>query len=342
MICPVDDAMELGFWEPDALPVIPERSRLCSLSPRGLGTSQVESLTGYMSRLADAHNLSVGSMFNWDSMRYAASRLPQRLALDSHGAEKKHSVSDRASDLNGACSRTERWIETIGQLTAVHGLHRLTMMPFRHFLRESGLLRRRRAWCSRCYESDGKTGEVYDRLIWCLKSVLWCPIHGTPLSGECPKCGKSMSHLAAETLPGYSSCCGTWLGSSEEVERHCSDAQFEKYAASEVAGLLDAINSLRPAGHESRCAGTFFITNLKSYVDRLSGGIVLAFAERVKTDYQMLNGWLAGNERPSLEGLLKLSFALGASAREVLLSPEISKIDLEQVAASVGGIATTF
>lgn len=37
------------------LPPIPPRSRLYHLEPRGVGTSEVESLTSYLTRLAKAH-----------------------------------------------------------------------------------------------------------------------------------------------------------------------------------------------------------------------------------------------------------------------------------------------
>ena len=41
---------------------VPPRSRLYSLKPIGIGTPFVESLTGYVSRLADAHGVSVGKL----------------------------------------------------------------------------------------------------------------------------------------------------------------------------------------------------------------------------------------------------------------------------------------
>jgi len=51
-----------AVWEQKVPPMIPERSRLYSLCPIGMGTSQVESLTGYVSRLAEAHVLTVGNL----------------------------------------------------------------------------------------------------------------------------------------------------------------------------------------------------------------------------------------------------------------------------------------
>ena len=41
-------------------PPIPPRSRLYALEPIGVGTALVESLSGYVARLAEAHSVSVG------------------------------------------------------------------------------------------------------------------------------------------------------------------------------------------------------------------------------------------------------------------------------------------
>ena len=61
-----------SIWEPEVPQIIPERSRLYSLNPIGIGTPQVESLTGYIARLAEAHVLSVGDLVG----RYHALHAP--------------------------------------------------------------------------------------------------------------------------------------------------------------------------------------------------------------------------------------------------------------------------
>jgi hypothetical protein len=45
-----------GNWDVSPVP-LPPRSRLYHLSPIGVGTSEVESLTGYLVRLAAAHSV---------------------------------------------------------------------------------------------------------------------------------------------------------------------------------------------------------------------------------------------------------------------------------------------
>jgi TniQ len=48
-------------WSLSSQPV-PPRSQLYSLQPVGVGTGMVESLTGYVARLAEAHSVSVGDL----------------------------------------------------------------------------------------------------------------------------------------------------------------------------------------------------------------------------------------------------------------------------------------
>ena len=55
--------MEVVFDSWDSIPpVLPPRSRLYTLKPVGIGTPFVESLSGYIARLADAHAVSVGDL----------------------------------------------------------------------------------------------------------------------------------------------------------------------------------------------------------------------------------------------------------------------------------------
>src|SRR5215472_11569950 len=44
-------------------PTVPQATRLYSLPPIGIGTPMVESLTGYLVRLAEAHCVSAGVLY---------------------------------------------------------------------------------------------------------------------------------------------------------------------------------------------------------------------------------------------------------------------------------------
>ena len=91
-----------GVWEAQVVE-LPERSRFYSLSPVGIGTPQVESLSGYIARLAEAHVLSVGDMVGRRSMSRASTmvckrmtsfhvRRPSRTSLSCDGIRDQRSV----------------------------------------------------------------------------------------------------------------------------------------------------------------------------------------------------------------------------------------------------------
>jgi hypothetical protein len=49
-------------WEQTSSNSIPPRSHLYHLAPVGMGSALVESLTSYVARLADAHDVSIGTL----------------------------------------------------------------------------------------------------------------------------------------------------------------------------------------------------------------------------------------------------------------------------------------
>ena len=49
-------------WELMVPAPIPKRSRLYSLEPMNVGTAEVESLTGYVARIAEAHCVTVSDL----------------------------------------------------------------------------------------------------------------------------------------------------------------------------------------------------------------------------------------------------------------------------------------
>src|SRR5260370_42366230 len=71
------------------LPALPKRSRLYALKPLGIGTPFVESLSGYVARLADAHAVSLGNFVGRELSALAANPLVHsfraEIGLDPHG-----------------------------------------------------------------------------------------------------------------------------------------------------------------------------------------------------------------------------------------------------------------
>ena len=114
------------------------RSRLYSLAPVGIGTVFVESLSGYVERLAAAHAVSVGSLV---------------------GKEISNLVNPDGIKLglvfyaiNGVGGTAKRWVQALEILTSRPDLRYLTLLPFERLFPQPFLFRRDRAWCPVCYE----------------------------------------------------------------------------------------------------------------------------------------------------------------------------------------------
>ena len=102
---------------------VPPRSKLYSLEPIGVGTAYVESLIGYVARLAEAHHISVATL---------KGLLP--------GCER-HSCHASLWFLNGSLITAPRCLETIEFLTGQQNLNCLTMLKWSRILPKKGLFK---------------------------------------------------------------------------------------------------------------------------------------------------------------------------------------------------------
>ncbi|GAA0713259.1 TniQ family protein [Dokdonella soli] len=159
---------------------------ICLPTPlRGAGTLYVESMTSFISRLANVHCLSAGQLLD-----LLKSRIP---------------AEDGETDIvNSIYARGPH--ELVGYSTAVKTLtRRLTLATGEHALSEASLLflkpalsrncraavHKVRRWCPACYSDFRRAGDSgYDLLIWHLQAITSCPVHGLVLENHCAACGQ--------------------------------------------------------------------------------------------------------------------------------------------------------
>src|SRR5260370_26575656 len=118
-------------WEEELLTPDPP-SKLYPLEPIGIGTPLVESLTSYVSRLANAHSVLLRTLVT-DEILPNLNR--------THLYQKGQPVYDhlttfwkRSAMLNGTCSTASNWVHTVEQLTQRNDLRFLTMLTFANVL----------------------------------------------------------------------------------------------------------------------------------------------------------------------------------------------------------------
>ena len=131
-------------WILHGLP-IPARSTLYSLEPVGIGTPDVESLTGYISRLAEAHCVTTLTL----------AKTVFALARGAPQKEYTKFVSNHSEPLlNGLTLTTRAMVDALGRLTLRKDLSFLTMLRWSEVLPPHKLLKQRAAWCPECCEAQ--------------------------------------------------------------------------------------------------------------------------------------------------------------------------------------------
>jgi hypothetical protein len=228
-------------------PPVPPRSRLYSLEPIGIGTAFVESLTGYTARLAEAHSVSVGDLVG----RVLSELLSDPKAPIITAAAKAcrvggHGFRACRYGVNGVTDRAESWAQALEAATARRDLRYLTLLPLRRVLPEE-LFRRRRAWCSVCYDqwrADGRI--IYEPLIWAIETSSHCLVHARPLDCVCHHCARPLSPLGVFSRPGYCERCGGWLGAPDHGSRRAASGEGETWSCTQVGALLAMLPRVNP------------------------------------------------------------------------------------------------
>lgn len=183
---------------------IPKPSRLFHVQPLGRGTAQIESMTGYVARLA-AHHLVTPITLLHRELDWRESGKPEQV-----GQWKRHTEALRFSpSINGPLAGG-KWSRLLGSLTRVQGLEACTIQGWAHLFPARGLLRSSRAWCPHCIAEDD---EPYDRLLWSIIPVKACAKHRCRLVELCPCCSRSIPAIGARSVSGQCPACDAKLGS---------------------------------------------------------------------------------------------------------------------------------
>ena len=176
------------------------------VAPRGLGTGQVESFSGYAARISA--RIAVPTMqFVRRAFQDAAGGGDLPLRGTVVAAARRLNVGERDSGVAAAVER----------LTGHPDLERLSYFAFLDLfgVGERCLLVLNRRWCSDCWRADG--GEPYERKVWWLALVDVCHLHGCLLESRCPVCGRFQPTLPRAVRIHVCSFCGHDLHSSPVV-----------------------------------------------------------------------------------------------------------------------------
>ena len=288
-------------------PNLSPRTGLYPLLPIGVGTAMIESLTSYLTRLAQAHDISTRTLI----AGYLRFRIPTAQVADaSQDNNWNRHFLDYAHTLNGMTDRVEDWIFALEECTGVANLRFSTMAIWKGIFSHRGLLRSKRAWCAFCYHEWQASGQtIYEPLLWALADVSTCPRHQRTLTGSCPHCRYRPHVLMPRSRPGCCPHCHHWLGSKiTQAPTSGSDtgSHDSRVKTDGIAQLLASAPLIQqpPSKH-------IMWTNLQSCVRDLAGGNASVFGRGTGLNPCTFVFWFAGCKLPAFTSLNKLCYRLG-------------------------------
>lgn len=301
----MNDEFAMGW---DELPLIPqERSRLYALEPLGVGTSQVECLTSYIHRLADAHGVPAWVLV----CRELAPRFSRKSMLAANG---HCDLFGRVGlTINGNNHTAREAVSILEALTGHARIRSLTFCQLGGLVAEHRIVRGTQAWCPECLEQWHQAARpIYRPLVWLLSSLKTCPTHGCVLEERCPGCGQPHGSLLRYRWTGNCPRCSAWLGKASHFVEHTvatPQAEWETVTAAVLNQFVIAMQSLSDELPE-----TTFPANVTHLLQTRFGGNASALARVLHIHHSTVSAWATGTARPSPASLASLAYCFGGEA----------------------------
>ncbi len=268
-----------------------ETSKLYSLKPIGVGSSMVESLSGYIARLAFEHRIKTGKLFTEVFVPYLNKDYLNRISKNGGNG-----FFESSQMINGMSEAAKQFSTMLSELTGQSYLQSLTLLRYSKAIPPRGLLRKHKAWCPRCFEEMKQSDStIFEPLIWLLQPVTICDRHRVKLEQFCPECTKRNLIMERRSYPGFCSFCNTWLGNADLHESdNLSDESIakskmvERIVASQMTRKLEGI-----------------IQSLHKIVTAENSNITHV-ARKLNVPKTTFWGWYRGKNLPPLNEVLRI------------------------------------
>ena len=302
--------MACESWDLTFRGMIPERTYFYRVLPLGLGSAYVESLTGYIARIAEAHSVSTGMLVRCELLPRIRAAFPTQAVMPARDSTFIY----ESHVLNGTGDTARSWVQLLQRLTGVDSLDGLTLLAWGQVISNQSLIRQVRAWCPSCYENWSRSDlPIYEPLLWTIGAVSYCPLHRRPLRENCPHCQGTQHPLSARLLPGYCGRCRGWLGDDAGLSATTDEVNRGVATAEGIGELLLAASrmaSLPSRDHLRR--------NLQVAVDTLADGSKSRFCRATGTSFGSVSCWLSASGRIQIDDLVNLSVQLTVSPLRLL------------------------
>lgn len=298
-------------------PTYPLHSRLYSLEPLGMGTPNVESLTSYMSRLAEAHSVSLRTL----TIQELLPLLKCDYLFNPFGNTLGGFWKETARALNGTGILSRDWAQALERLTLHTDLRYLTFLPWSTVLTPQRQMRFNRAWCPDCFTEWQATGRpIYEPLLWNVTTVSLCIHHKRTLVEQCPypDCHTTLPVLASIFHPGYCSKCSRWLGVTtalSDTSWTTEQWHWQIWVVETVGELISHNKDLTTAPHLENIPDLLVASR-----EQVAGGRLQNLAENLQLSRRTLTAWQSGKQIPQIESLMRLCYWCGVSLYDLFTS----------------------
>ena len=282
---------------------------LLPVEPIGVGTPMVESMSGYVLRLAWRHFLAPSRLARF-VLADALGR-PNVVGLRREDWGKFFSKMFRNPDasLNGRGVYAREWVETLERLTGLRGLGALTMLGWEAVLPNLRLLSATVRFCPACVAGFAVP---YEPLLWQLQSVEVCAIHRARLLVACPHCSTTRGILGSWARPGWCTNCHRSLAGPAGPAVPRREWPWHRFVYEQVGSLLATTPPARPTGQPPVFA------SVQSVLDAVSLGHLTRFAQRIRMHVSTVSLWHHTRRLPTLDASLRVAYVGGVDLVDLL------------------------
>ena len=274
-----------------------QRSQLYGLKPIGIKTPYIESLTSYLIRLSEAHQVYPSSLIS-----YVIAPILDKEFLIKSATRGGNRFYDGAKTMNGFGSNALDMVGALEKLTKVQQLGILTLASIKEVVPLRYLLKKHLSWCSVCYEEQFNTGDaIYNLLLWSFEMVNTCSKHKCKLETECFFCHKRIPILHRKSQNGYCPYCNHWLGRESTLNKHLDENDFDYKITLMAEQIIKHKEKMEISASKQQ-----LIRNLNYLVDIYTERNMQEFAKKLSIAKTTLWDWCNGKVLPPLFRVLEI------------------------------------
>lgn len=302
-----------------------QRSQLYSLKPIGIEEPYIESLTSYLIRLSEAHQVYPSSL-----IFYVIAPILNKEFLIYSAARGGNRFYDGAKTMNGFGNNALDMVGALEKLTKVQQLNILTLAPIKEVIPLRYLLKNHLSWCPACYEEQLNTGNaIYNPLLWSLEMVNICSKHKCKLEIECFLCHKRIPILHRKSQNGYCPYCNEWLGREIDLSKHSDENDFDYKITLMAEKIIKHKEQIEISASKHQV-----IRNLNHLVNIYTEGNMQEFARKLNLAKTTLWDWCNGKVLPPLSRVLEICYLFNISPVSFYI--EDIGVNKEQIAFNAG------